>query len=542
MIKYLHVIFFCLCLLCSTTRGYSQTDADTTVRKIEFINADYSEYNKSLGIDAMRIIGKVVMKHEGTYMFADSAYRYMERNAFDAFSNIHIEQGDSLDIYGDTLKYDGSTRMATIIGRVRMIDKEVVMNTDKVLYDLKNKTAYYPDSAVTRSGNNLLRSKTGYYFSDRKELAFKQNVVIENPNYTVYSDTLHFKTVTEVAYFYGPTRIYSKENFIYCENGWYDTRQDIASFNRNAYLQTKSQTLRGDSLYYERKNGFGKAIRNVTLTDTVEKVVVKGHYSESFEKKEKYLVTDSMTLIMAMENDSLFLSADTLLVLKNFADTACGKYVHAFHRVRFYKKDFQGACDSLCYITGDSLLQMYSGPILWNEENQITSVFIDIYLNKGKIKQMNMLDKAFIVSKEDTVRFNQISGAFMQGFFVKNELRKVDVFSGGQTIYYPKEEKGDLIGANKAESTDLSIYMEEKKVSRIVFRKKPIGTLSPLEKIDDKNLRLEGFSWQIERRPKSVSEIYSPKIVRIIKEIQENPKENIKKPSEKSKSSVKPKK
>lgn len=510
---------------------HAQTGNESEIKKIEFLNADYSEYDKSRGIDAMRIIGKVLMRHEGTYMYADSAYRYMERNAFDAFGHIHIKQGDSLDIYGDTLKYDGQSGLAIIKGVVRMIDKEVLMKTGEVVYDLRKKTAYYPDRAVTRSGENILKSKKGYYNSDTKEFAFKSDVVIENPKYTVKSDTMHFNTVTETAFFFGPTHILAEENYIYCENGWYDTRRDVSSFNKNAYLQSKSQVLRGDSLYYERATGFGIAIKNITLVDSVENVEIRGNYAKSYRNIEKYIITDSLTLMMKSEKDTLFLSSDSLLATK---DSICGRIINAYHRVKFFKFDFQGSCDSLSYITADSLLMMFRKPILWNEENQLTGKYIQINMEKGRIRKLEMYESAFIVSKEDSVMFNQISGKDMHAFFTQGELRKVDVYSNGQTIYYPQEDNGDYIGVNKADCTDMVIYMEDKKVARIVFKTKPSGELSPLQDVNLVEFKLKGFQWLSGIRPMSVLDIYSVPLPTVKNSIPAPPQSGKKKPGKRT--------
>jgi len=480
---------------------------DTTVKakKVEFINADFTEYDDEIG-NFMRIIGRVVLKHEDVYMYADSAYRYMDRNAFDAFGRIHIEQGDSIDLYGDSLSYDGDKGMAILMGRVRMIDPQVNLETTYITYDIRNKVAAYPDSANTRSkDNNFLRSGKGSYYADRKEFVFTRNVTIENPKYVVKSDTMHFKTDTEIAYFYGPTKITSDKNVITCSLGWYDTKKDICSFTKNAQMDAGPQILKADSIYYERNTGYGLAKKNVILTDTVEKTVVMGNYAESWEKSDQFLVTDSATLVLVSEKDSLFLSADTLFA---YNDSICDRILRAFHHVKFYRFDMQGACDSLVYLRGDSLIQMFYSPVLWNEDNQLTANYMQFNMAKGKIKSLDMVETSMIISREDTAKFNQISGINMRGWFSENELHKVDVYQNGQTIYYPKEDSGEVIGMNRADSRDISIYIENKKIDRIVFKVDPKGELLPVEDVAPKDMKLPGFKWLDDIRPKTLADIY----------------------------------
>ncbi len=472
------------------------------------MNADYSEYDERLGINAMRIIGRVVLRHENVYMYADSAYRYMDRNAFDAFGRIHIEQGDSIDLYGDSLAYDGDKGLATLLGRVRMIDPQINLETTYITYDIKNKTAFYPDSATTRSkDNNMLKSGVGTYYAEKKEFVFTRNVTIENPEYTVESDTLHFKTDSEIALFCGPTIITSDQNTIRCEGGWYDTRKDICSFYKNASMDAGAQMLKADSIYYERTTGYGLAKKNVVLTDTVEKTIVLGNYAESFEKQDRFLVTDSVTLVLTEGIDSLFLSADTLYA---FNDSLCDRILSAYHRVKFYRADFQGTCDSLSYTRGDSLVQMFHSPVLWNDSNQLTANYIQFELGGGKIKSMDLVGSSFIISREDSTKYNQISGMNMHGTFEGNRLKLVDVYTDGITIYYPKEEEENAyIGMNRAESKDIRIYLEERKIDRIVFISEPKGNLTPVEDVPADETLLPGFRWLENLRPKSLADIYS---------------------------------
>ncbi len=54
---------------------------------------------------------------------------------------IHIEQGDTLDLYGDYLFYDGKLEMAFVKGNVELIDKETHLYTDSIHYDVKNRVA-----------------------------------------------------------------------------------------------------------------------------------------------------------------------------------------------------------------------------------------------------------------------------------------------------------------------------------------------------------------------------------------------------------------
>lgn len=487
-----------------TVKAYAQDDTSKP-KVINIVNADVLKGGKYKGVNVQRLIGRVVLEHEGAQLFCDSALFYDSKNMVEAFGRIHIQQGDSLHLYGDSLNYDGNTKIASINSRVRLIDNQVNLETQKLVYDRNSGMAYYNENGKTITKKDQLTSKKGYYYVNSKEFAFKGDVVIKNPEYTLYSDTLIYNTVTDISYFKGPSTIVSKNSYIYCENGWYDKPNDRAQFNKNAYVIAENNIMKGDSLYYERKNGYGKAVGNVSIEDTVENIIVMGNFAETHKDIERYMVTDSAQMIQIFEEDTLFLHADTLLATE---DSLKERIIDAFYKVKFYKKDLQGACDSLSYTQRDSLLRMYRKPIIWNDSSQITAEYIQIKISKGKIFRMDIQNMAMLVSEEDSVRFNQIGGNLMIAWFDNNEIYKIDVFDDGKTIYYPKEEDGNIIGMNKVDCKDISIYISNRKIQRIVFKLKPVGELIPNEQVNPMDYRLPGFSWLIEKRPKNRWDIF----------------------------------
>ena len=43
--------------------------------------------------------------------------------------------------------------------------------------------------------------------------------------------------------------------------------------------------LSGDSLYYDRNRGYGLAIKNVAILDTLNDCIISGHWAEYFERQ-----------------------------------------------------------------------------------------------------------------------------------------------------------------------------------------------------------------------------------------------------------------
>lgn len=473
--------------------------------RVEILNSDSLLFERKTGSSLKRLIGNVELEHEGIRLFCDSAYMYDDRNLVEAYHDVHILQGDSLHLYGDYLRYKGDIRMAEFRDNVVLIDKKTTVKTDFMDYDLNNDIAHYFNGGIIHNEPDTLISGQGYYYSKQKLFVFIDSVIIENPEYTILSDTLHYNTSSEISYFFGPTQIIGDSSYIYCENGWYDGLNDISQFNKNAYIVLQEQTIRGDSLYYNNGEGFGKAFINVEVHDSTQNATLKGNYALYYRDPQRAMITDSALFIQYSETDTLFVHADTL---RSDPDSSGSyKVLRAYYKVKLFKEDLQGKCDSLSYSYSDSVIQLHGDPILWSEENQLSADFIEIHTRNQNLDFIEMHKSAFIVSQEDSSRFNQIKGKDMIGYFRDGELYIIDVIGNGQTIYYAIENN-EIVGVNQAESSNITIHIKNKKIYRIKMITKPDGILNPLDEVTENELFLKGFSWLDKDRPKTKWDIF----------------------------------
>jgi len=468
------------------------------VKTIIIENADSTEFEILNGVKKSRLIGNVRFRHEDVLLTCDSAHYFPGENTLDAFSNVHISQRDTLNLFGAFVKYRGKDRIAEVRKNVKLIDNENTLTTNHIDFDMNKDLGYYIGGGRILNGENILTSRQGYYYSKEKLFFFKESVTVTNPKYVMYSDTLKYNTTLKIAYFFGPTNIISDSNLIYCENGWYDTKLNISQFNKNAYIETKDKKLRGDSLYYERETGIGKAFNKIQLEDTTNNMIIYGNKAIYFEKTKYSMVCDSALMILADKKDSLYVHADTLFSLQDTLPDR--RIIKAYRHVKFFRKDMQGKCDTLIYSDIDSVFQFHGEPVLWSDENQLTARYISIQTKNRALYKINMQNSAFIISRPDTSRFNQIKGRDMQGEFRNNELYKINVTGNGQTVYYASDN-GEIQGVNTASSSNIIIYLKARKVQRINFVSKPDAAYYPLSKFPEKESKLENFKWYENFRP-----------------------------------------
>ncbi|MEJ6735901.1 MAG: OstA-like protein [Flavobacteriales bacterium] len=494
--------------------------------KIEILNANVLEYEEINGLKIKKLIGNVQLKHYEALMFCDSAYIYSNTNTMDAYGHVRIEQGDSLQIFGDSLKYTANTKVAVLRGNIRLINSDVTLTTDFLDYNRTINVAYYYGGGkmVNQKENNTLTSGQGYYYTTSESFFFKDNVVLINPGYKIEADTLNYHSKSEIVNFLGPTTITSDDNFIYTENGWYNTISNQSKFYKNAYLFTEERLVEGDTLYYDREKGYGEIICNAVITDTIENLILQGDVAHLFELKDSVMITDEAMMKQYTDGDTLYMHADTFIVSSQYimqdsllSETDSSKIVMdtlrsllAYNNAKFYKSDMQGKADSIVYDYSESTINFYNDPVIWSKENQITGDFIYLLTVNNKVDKMFINENAFIISKADSFNenYNQIKGKNMVAYLKDQEIHKIDVKENSETIYYAIDENGKYVGVNKMRGNDMLIFMKDNEIQTITFIKDPEGIISPLNKISPKEVVLKGFNWRVIERPSDMFDIF----------------------------------
>jgi lipopolysaccharide export system protein LptA len=475
---------------------------------LKYADVDIMEKD-STGNDVHRLIGNVNLEHENITMTCDSAHLYFHRNQVMAYSKVHVQQGDTLDLYGDYIFYDGKTELAVVKGNVELVDKETHLYTQAIDYDTRNKVARYNDKGRITNADNVLTSRIGIYYVSQSLAHFKDSVKIVNPDYTMNADTMDYNTNTETAFFTGPTKLKGDSLNLYCEKGWFDTKNDITSLWKKAEIDNMQQKITGDSLFYDKVKGFGESFGNVVIKDSTNNLIVSGNYAWYYKQPEKFLVTKKAMFTQVSKKDSLFLHADTISATTT-ADSAGKEFrlMKAYHGCRMFSQDFQSKCDSLAYSFQDSVIRLYYAPVIWSEENQLTSDSMAIFTKNRQPERLELYSSAFITSQVDTFRFNQIKGRSLTGYFRDNELYKIDIRGNGESIYYLLE--GEFVaGINQAKCANIEVLVEKGKISEIIEYQNPEGTIDPPIPIGPEPLRLKGFQWLDKLRPKKKNDIFN---------------------------------
>ncbi|MBE6340654.1 MAG: organic solvent tolerance protein OstA [Bacteroidales bacterium] len=479
--------------------------------QVKIERADYLRHDDKIGKNTQSLNGNVVLSHGRTFLYCDSAYMYNDSNVVVAYGSIHIIQNDSIHLYGDHLTYLGNQNLAKVRDNVRANKGETWLYTEFLDYDRLLDKAYFYNGGRVVNHDNVLTSVNGVYYPNTNEVFFKDSVVGTSPTRVMYSDTMSYNTRTEIVNILGETTIYNSDStIIKSERGWYNTITECAQLNLNNTIISGANTLVGDHIFYNRHKGTGTATGHMVLTDSTNNMSILGDYGFYNQITGEALATRHAEVQHVYGGDTLFMHADTLYIEPLPADTS--RLLKAYHKVKFFRTDMQGRCDSLIFDFRDSVATMYEAPILWGQGNQMTAHEIKMYTRNRSVYKSELIDAAFVISPEvgvrlDTIGYNQVKGKLITGYIRNNEIYRIDVDGNGQTIYYPKDDEA-LIGINRAESSNLTIFMKQRKVANIVMRVSPTGNMNPPILLGEKDRQLKGFRWLDDYRPRSRADIF----------------------------------
>ncbi len=566
----------------------SPVEQDTVPERKQVI-VDRSDIMEGVVADGQEITylkGEVILRQGEVYMYCDSAT--MVDNDVIARGNVIIQQGDSLNIFSDSLYYQGNDRIADLFGDVRLDNKGQRLFTEHLKYNLKTKKAEYFTRSLLTNDTTYLESNRGTYFVETDEAFFRDSVIVIDTAFVMRTDSVDFSTATGMLTFIAPTLITQDDSRIYCERGFYDTNQGYAEFLQNAeYVKenqqatadviiydgkTKEVTLKGNARFIEEdkvatantiryeedtqltylegnakysdaeKEIVGDRIRydseaetfdtegrstivdgnqvlvadtvnyvgelgiatgNVIWTDTVDQITIESERID-YNKETDYVKASGgrPLLISVVDDDTLFMRSDTLIsLMENEADSA--RTLVGYKNVRIFKSNLQAVCDSLVYQTKDSLFSFYQNPIIWSDTSQFYADTVLMQMKNEEIDKIYLNNNAYIINSPDEIYFNQIRGKNMTAYFKNDELQKMRVIGNAESIYYIIDEEDAYTGVNKCVCSSMLINFGDNEINDIFFYTNPTSNLYPMRKADHNALKVAGFRWDGQRRPKS---------------------------------------
>lgn len=525
----------------------------TAKKKIEIIRTDSLLY-QTLELGKYRkLIGNVILRHDGAKMFCDSALIDIDANYMTAYGKqVHIKQGDSVDIYGNFLEYFGDQKLGRLTGMCSMRDNTMVLTTPELNYNMDTDVGNYMSGGTVVSKETKITSAIGYFYHRSSTALFYGDVVMTDPNRTIYADSLRYNTQSEIAYFITRTTIIDKDsNVIVTNDGYYDTKNEKAYFGKNATIKKENTIIKAESIDYDNKTKIAVAKGNAMVEDSVERTTILSNYIYSDEKTSYMKAYKDPLMITVSENyeDTMYLSADTLLSYKIANPDSIVTYdsiktdsiiniemindsvkiVKAYYTMKMIQGEMSAVADSLFYSEKDSIFKLYINPIMWMDSTQITGDSIFLYTKNNEIYKVDVFGNAFVINLQDEGIYNQIKGKFLQAFINNKKITKIEVDGNAESIYFIKDKDNVYSGANKSTSALITVSFNDGEVDRIKLTGGPEAVFTPMKKLNLETYRLDGFKWYGDKQPLTKYDVIRDK-TQYAKYVLEHPSKVVEKP------------
>ncbi len=505
-----------------------------TIRTIQIVQGKNLRQKTTDSTVLEMIAGNVVIKEALTTFYCDSATLNHKTNVLEAYGNIHINDNDSIHTYAQSLRYIGNDRIAYLKKNVRLTDKKGTLYTDDLEYNLRTGIATYKNGGRITNEKTVLTSEEGVYIADTKDIYFKKNVHLKDPDRDIWTDSLLYNLKTNIATFIARTHIVGKDgSIIDTKSGTYNLATGEAIFFDRTSFSDSTHSGVADKIAFDKKSNTFQMEGNAKLVDSVNQVTVVGGKIFGNTELNSFLATNKPVMIFYRDGDSTYVAADTLFsglrkydslerkivtmkdtinkttaVNTSAKDTSI-RYFLAFHHVRIFNDSLQAVSDSLHYSTVDSTFKLFGEPVVWNGESQVTGDTIYMYTENQKAKRIYVFNNGMIINKSNDRMYNQIAGRTVNGYFSNGEIDYVRIKgSPAESIYYPLDDDSAYVGMNRSSGDVIDIYFVKKELNKVKFINNVDGVLYPLKQIPEDQKQLKGFKWLDTRRPKNKLELF----------------------------------
>ena len=532
--RYIIIGFLLSCSLVAGAQRTTTTDTAAVGTTLVILKADRYNYIKKDTANAFASLGgHVEVKQDKTLFYADSAVINLLNNTMEAFGNVHINDADSVHTYAQYMRYQGKERKAFLQKKVKLTDSKSTLTTDELEYDAAVKIGTYLKSGKLVNKKTVLTSTEGYYYGDTKDVIFKRNVVLIDPEYKVYTDTLQYNTNTEISTFTSPTTIYNEKRIIKTRNGIFDKKNKKSTLYERSFIDDSTYTATADDMAFDDSTGIGELRGNAVLRgkDSTEGADIIANNIKINKKNNSALATEKPLLLLKQKRDTIFVTATLLytarlsdlvktrpvpsvrdstapLTVAGKPDSSSDKFFEAYNNVKIFSDSLQAVGDSLFYSLQDSVFRLFKEPIVWAKENQITGDTIYLYLKNKKPERLYVFNNGMALSRVDSTEYyQQIKGYTINALFEDGKINFLQAKGYAENVYYAQDDQHRLAGVNKSSSDMIKAYFSDGKLKQVKLLNKVEGTMYPMLQVNHDQLKLRNFHWYDARRPKSKFDI-----------------------------------
>ena len=485
--------------------------------------------------DSLKAIlsGNVVLQHQGKELFTDELdYDVGRKLAY--FENGGIVKQDSTQLRSLRGKYDINNDMLFFKDYVSIVDSSFLLKADSLKYNTLIKKAYFTGPTLINQDSSRIYCEGGFYDienrnaeflkkvkyleKDKEATAQKMNyydsdqsfVLAGQANYKdseqdVHADTIRYLRDEDKSILIGNVLVINKTTKIEGTYVIYDNKTGAFVSQGRSVLQDESLIIYADQMDFNEESGTGEANGNIEMIDTSNQTSIFSDYLFSKDEDKSFIAYgDSIYRPMMqklMDEDTLFVSADTLYSYEQIVAEDTIQILNAYHDVRIFHKTFQGIADSLSYNSLDSTFVLFNAPILWSDSSQFSGDTITISMKHDKISQLYLRPKGLIVNDQGNNFYNQIGAKIIYANFANDSLQNMQTRGNAESLFYMKDDDGAFVGAIRTVCSRMNFIFTDNELSDVKYYKDPVSKMTSIKQELSIPQRLKSFKWLLEMKP-----------------------------------------
>lgn len=468
-------------------------------------------YNMGTKVGTYKRGGKLIS--DKTQVFSREGEYYVATHEAFFRKKVFVSDKDFI-LKTDTLQYNTADKTALFLAPTRITQEKANIYCERGYYDFGKKSAEFLQNPQYEKGKSKAIADTIRYDGNTKEVRMIGKASFEDSTKVATADLIRYNESEDISYLEGNAVYKDGKQNIVGEAITYNNKSASFSTKGRSVIADSTQILAADDVKFDKEKGIGVAKGNVVWRDTINKLTIKCDQMD-YDKKRDYIKTRGgrPLFITLVDKDSMYMSADTLISMKDTLQKDSPRMLRAYHDVRIFKKDMQAVCDSLSYSDIDSTFRLYRSPIMWSDSSQFSGDTINILLANKKIDRLFLINKSFIINELEENYYNQIKGKLVTAFFKDGKVNRMKTFGNAESIYFATDDKEEYIGVNKVACSEMMIYWggEKNKVENIKFFSQPVGKMTPMKDAQPASLKMTDFNWSPEKQPKNVEDLLKPK-------------------------------
>lgn len=483
-------------------------------KKVRLINRDVTLttdiFNYDLGIDlGYYEVGGVLTDPKNRLTSWYGEYSPTTKDALfrDRVELHSLRDNDTLDIFSEQMLYNTNTHIAILDTVSTIVSKDGTIHTTDGVYNTDTQQAdLYRRSLVVAKNGNTLTGDTLYYDQQTGfgEAFGNIEMVDTAKKVTLLGDYGFYYEDADSARVYGRAlaKEYSQADTLYLHGDTISTFRrvflpEVADDEPRAMLPAMApvavDSISADSISDGTISAGAMALDSMAVDSIpVDSVVAVP------------VIPDSVAAVM-MPADSL------ATAIPPKAEPALPDTVHylvAHPNVKFFRVDLQGLCDSMTFVSKDSLLHLDKHPVVWNENKQIFGNKIILHLNDSTVDWARLPDFGFVAEHIDEEFYNQLTGKEMFATFENGELRHLDVSGNVQAIMLPQENDSTYNKIANLESSYMAADFLNQELRRMKLWPETSGTMTPLYLAKKQLYYLPQFRWFEPLRPRKPEDVF----------------------------------